>query len=496
MGVPRRMFTRLDPLQWPLALRVPALAVVMMVAVSVVVTDRVLTRLIETQNKHLTELSDAYLDGVSSAVVPHVLRDDVWEVYDALERAAQRYEGLDIAWTTVTDSDGRIVASSRPRDFPLQSELPDSVRSKLDEGSNRATDEDGGVFHVKRTLVHQNRAIGAIHAEVRIGKLIEERREVLATLIASNTALTLLLAIIGYLAVRRMMRPIRILSEHMRSGAEGSVAPVPAGLLGRPQSEFGQLFRRYNSLVEAVTERERLLKDLAEEERLAALGRLASGMAHEINNPIGGMLNAVDALKRHGERASVRETSIRLVERGLLGIRDIVRSSLATYRPGADARLLTPADLDDLALLLQPEVKRKHIRLEWRNRIDREVEVPASAVRDAALNLLLNACAASEGNQTVHFDAALIENTLTIEVRDDGPGMPRAIIDYVNASVGQPVPLSTRSGLGLWMVKRLAHETGGSLIASSPLGGGTVVRLTIPEKKTLQPSSAEFSHVA
>lgn len=496
MGVRRPTFTRLNPLQWPLALRVPALTVLMMVVVSVVVTDRVLTRLIETQSRHLTELSSAYLDGVSSAVIPHVLHEDIWEVYDALDRAAQRYEGLDIVWTTVTNPGSRVIASSRPRDFPLQSELPDAVHSRLDGKSSSATAEDDGVLYVKRELIHQNRTIGAIYAEVRIERLLAERREVLATLIAANTALTLLFAIIGYVAVRRMMRPIRILSEHMRSGAEGSVTPIPAELIGRPQSEFGQLFRRYNSLVEAVAERERLLKNRAEEERLAALGRLASGMAHEINNPIGGMLNAVDALKRHGDRATVRETSIRLIERGLLGIRDIVRSSLATYRHRQDERPLTAADLDDLALLLQPEIKRKNLHLEWRNAATREVFVPVGGVRDAALNLLLNACAATEPNRTVSFEAVATEDGIEVEVGDQGPGMPRAILDYINAPLPQPAPVATRSGLGLWMVKRFAHEVGGQLEATSRACGGTSVRLKIPERKKPFTKTGELSHVA
>lgn len=496
MGVRRPKFTRLNPLQWPLALRVPVLAALMMVTVSAVVTDRVLTRLIDTQNRHLTELSDAYLDGISSAVIPHVLREDIWEVYDALDRAAQRYEGLDIAWTTVTDPVGRVIASSQPRAFPLQTELPDPVRSRLNGASDSATYEDHGVFHVKRELVHQHRVVGAIYAEMRIGTLIEERREVLATLIASNTTLTLLFAIIGYITVRRMMRPIRVLSESMRSGAAGSVTPVPVELIGRPESEFGQLFRRYNSLVQAVAERERLLKSLAEEERLAALGRLASGMAHEINNPIGGMLNAVDSLKRHGDRAAVRETSIRLIEKGLLGIRDIVRSSLATYRHRQDERPLTATDLDDLALLLQPEIKRKNLQLEWRNAMDREIFVPVGGVRDAALNLLLNACAATEPNRTVSFEAAATQDGIELEVRDQGPGMPRAILDYINAPLSQPAPLAPRSGLGLWMVKRFAYEVGGQLEATTRACGGTSVRLKIPERKKPFAKTQELSHVA
>ena len=111
------------PSNWPLTVRVPAVVVLLMLIVSAVISERVLSRLVETQSRHLTELTGAYLDGVSSAVMPHVLREDVWEIYDVLDRATQRYSGLDVAWTTVVDHAGVIIASSQPRVHVTQERL-------------------------------------------------------------------------------------------------------------------------------------------------------------------------------------------------------------------------------------------------------------------------------------------------------------------------------------------------------------------------------------
>ncbi len=161
------------------------------------------------------------------------------------------------------------------------------------------------------------------------------------------------------------------------------------------------MFQNYNALVKVVREREALADRLAREERLASLGRLTSGMAHEINNPLGGLFNAVDTLKKHGSSATVRRTSLSLLERGLSGIRDVVSTALATYRPERDERNLQSKDIDDLALLPQPELRLRKLTLECNNLLGDDPPISVAPVRQAVLNLLLNAAAASsEGGQT------------------------------------------------------------------------------------------------
>jgi len=485
-----------DPRRWPLSIRVPAVVVLLMFTVSAVVTDRVLSRLASTQSRHLSELTNAYLDGISSSILPHVLRDDVWETYDALKRAGSQYKGLDVNWTTVVNADNYVIASSAPKQFPLQSQFALEIRLPKTGSTQLFLDGAKHVSRFRRQIIYQGRTLGTIYGEIGISKLITERWDVLKALIITNTLLTLALAGVGYLAVRRMLKPVAVLSNHMRVGAESGASKIPDQQLGHPNGEFGELFRTYNSLVENVAERERLLKHLAEEERLASLGRLASGMAHEINNPLGGMLNAVDAIRRHGDRPEVRSTSVDLIRRGLKGIRGVVRSALATYRHREEDRTLAATELDDLALLIAPEIKRKKLQLEWRNDLVGDFQAPAHPIRDSVLNLLLNAISVSPQGSTIEFRVTADAKVLQIDVHDSGPGLPKDVSDYLNANDARTLPLEDHRGLGIWIVKRLLGEIRGSIHADTNARRGSRITISIPATRGKSLLDVEYENVA
>jgi signal transduction histidine kinase len=333
------------------------------------------------------------------------------------------------------------------------------------------------------------RQIGALHAELDISPLLAERREVLWTLIVSNAALTLLLAALGWFAVRRMVAPMKILAEHLEAAPDGSVTPIPDEWIPPANTETGRLFRSFNRMAHAVAERQSLMTRLAEEERMGSLGRLASGVAHEINNPLGGLFNALDTLKVHGARPQVRSTAIDLLERGLRGIRDVVRSALAVYRSDREKRDLVVADIDDLRLLIGPEIRRKQINLLWENGLPREVGVVAFPVRQVVLNLLLNACRATPERGFVALSAQLISARVVITVDDSGPGLPEHIAGFFEG-LGEPAPIG--KGLGLWMARRTITDLNGTIgVDTSPLGGARI-RMTIP----LRIDAGDLAHVA
>jgi signal transduction histidine kinase len=479
------MALSLNPRRWPLAFKVPALVVLFMLAVSTVITHAVLARLKETQERHLATLSATYLEGLASSLIPYVLREDVWEVFDAIDRRASLGGDFGRANVVVVDGRGVTLASSNPQDVPIGSNQA-ARADRFRDGHNLIVIEETGQAYGRKVLHYQGRTIGQIYADYDIAHLLRERTTVLGTLIATNTAIALMLAALGYWAIRRMLAPLGMLSRHLDRSTVGPIYPLLPASSGAPDSEFGRLFQRYNAMAEALKEREALAKQLAAEERLASLGRLASGLAHEINNPLGGLFNAIDTLKRHGDRPSVRVTSLDLIERGLRGIRDVVRTMLATYRADREQRDLTASDLDDMRFLISPEAARKSIHVDWQSEVAPEIALPAGQVRQVLLNLALNAIAVSPPESSVELRIRSEKGFLRLHVADRGPGLPPHAQAVLSGSNNSPLSFAEGSGLGLWMTHRIVAELNGMIEHEARSEGGTLIQIILPERLPLE----------
>jgi signal transduction histidine kinase len=469
------------PSNWPVIVKVPALVALLMIAIGVVLTDQVLKRLAESQDRHFRELTAAYLDGLSSSVMPAVIRGDAWETFDNLDRARSLYRGLTILQTVVADAEGMVLGSFDPRTVPAFAPVPHVIVDRFAGADQSWLDERAERAGVRRVLIDQGRNIGVIYTQFDVGGRFKERRGVLWTLVATNVAITALVAIVGFVAVRRMLRPVQLLTSHFRRSQSGELSCIEDRNIGRPNSEFGRLFRHYNMMVRSWNEREAMAARIAEEQRLSSLGRLASAMAHEINNPLGGMFNAIETLKRHGHQLSVRERALSLLERGLAGIRDVVRSALVTHRVDDTNRLLKANDIDDLRLLIGPELDRRNLSLSWVNNLPPEVRVSANAIRQAALNLLLNACQASSPTGRIEFEAGLLEGKLVLCVTDDGAGLDPDRARYLESRDQDVSPRAGESGLGLWIIRSLVVEAGGFIRVERAPKGGARISVVIPD---------------
>lgn len=178
-------------------------------------------------------------------------------------------------------------------------------------------------------------------------------------------------------------------------------------------------------------------------------------------------------------------------------MRDVVSSVLAFHRMPPDGRRLTARDLDDLRILIEPELARRQLRLAWDCGIQEAIDVAATETRQIALNLLLNACEASPPGDEVSFRAWVEHGRddtspaqLTLQVMDGGPGLPDAVTTALT-EIGVPDPQDSPRGLGIRVVRDLVRGLGGRIAAtSSSRDHGSHITVTLPVGNGIRPEAA------
>lgn len=460
----------------PVTLRVPLVMAAMMILLGFLASQSVLSALGRVQDARLSETARLHVEGLSVALGPSVLRQDVWEVYDILDRARSAYDGQRLLLSIVADERGRILAATDPRRAPVGEAVagfdigafpPDAVRMTGDP-----------VLRVAAPLLFQGRQIGRIVTELDVTDLLAERRNVSIWLLFGNAAATALLAFGGWLAVARILRPVGTLVSAM-DDSKGAPRPISDPDIPRGDPGLSRLISTYNRMTTAVESRAEAERRLAERERFVSLGRLSSSLAHEVNNPLGGLLNAADTILSYSDRPEVVRQSAELMQRGLSHLRDVTRAILDENRLDRVGQALRSEDFEDLKLLFEPEVASRAQTLHWT--VDAGsatlAQLPAAPVRQIVLNLLLNAGAAAGHAGQIGLDVQAAEGRLVVDITDTGPGLGQADLGRLLASG----PLPPGGGVGLRLVHDLVSKLEGE-IGHERVEDRTLVRVTLPLK--------------
>jgi two-component system, sporulation sensor kinase C len=251
-----------------------------------------------------------------------------------------------------------------------------------------------------------------------------------------------------------------------------------------------QQIREYREhLEELVVERTAHIRDLerqqAQTEKLAAVGRLAARVAHEINNPLAGLKNSFLLVKEAVSENHPYYSYVGRIEKEIDRIARIVRQMFDLYRPEQDSpqEFSVGEIIEDITFLLHPLCREHKVALETDTRqAPGKVCLPEDLLRQILFNLIINAVEASPEGKAVRIAAAVAPTALTITVTDQGKGIPEGI----RLKILEPF-FTTKSGtearglgLGLSMSKGLVETMKGTLDFETRIGEGTTFQVTIP----------------
>jgi signal transduction histidine kinase len=255
---------------------------------------------------------------------------------------------------------------------------------------------------------------------------------------------------------------------------------------------------RYYMGLDVTDEREMLRRTLRAE-RLAAVGTLAAGLAHEVRNPLNSAMLQLQVLRRRVERGNLDAASltaiVQVVEDEIRRLDRLVTDFLAFARPAPlELRSVNLAELvTSVAELMRAEATAQNVTLEARvDRSDACVEAEPERLRQVMLNLMRNAIEAMPrgGTLTVRTRAADQHGNVGVEVEDTGPGFPEdaPIFDAFYTTKEQG------TGLGLAITHRVIADHGGSLrVESRP--GRTLFHVLLPQRPSGLPAVSQSAGI-
>jgi signal transduction histidine kinase len=225
---------------------------------------------------------------------------------------------------------------------------------------------------------------------------------------------------------------------------------------------------------EARRRTESLLQRVADGERLATLGRVAAGVAHEIRNPIAAMrLKAENALANEADPGRTTDALQVVVEqvgrmdRLLQNLLRSVQRSDIKRQPVADIRKF----LADHAALFREQAGRRAISVEVPQLVEQQVSFDTAQIGGALDNLILNAIQNSEDGTPITLRGDIVDNRLRLSVADSGRGVPLNIREHLFEPFATGRPDGT--GLGLAIVREVAEAHGGRIVVAHRTDGTT-----------------------
>lgn len=461
-------------LRWKIPLRVMAAVL----GTALAVTVALLVKDYEDMRQNLEAHAKSLGRVLANTLVTPVLHDDLWRAFEILQSAREAHPAaaeMEAQTMVVLDSERRVFVSNRPRDYPVGARPADLGGSlgKLvdaaawdDASAQQVLEPAGSAFYfVVSPLVADGELLGHVALGYSKAAFLPRYLDLVSRAALVTLLVLIILLPVSWIWARRTGEPLLKLATAME-GVPANLESAELAELPRSRDEIGLLAQSFRRMVDDLKRQKELEAQMLSSERLAAVGRLSAGIAHEINNPLGGMLTAIKTYQRHGGADPMALQTLSLLERGLSQIRNTVAALLVETK--TEDRPFEPADIDDLLILVDAEARARSVQLLLEGSLAAPLPLPATLIRQILLNLLLNAVAAAEEGGSVRLTIAADDGRLHLAVCNDGQHIPEEQMAYLFEPFASG--RAKGHGLGLWIVYQIVRQLNGGLTVDSEPG--------------------------
>jgi len=381
----------------------------------------------------------------------------------------------------ILDSRGRPVFVSHPHghlDYhgPLESPLVGASPGGHAQYRDR---EQVEVFGASASLDHYG---WLFIAEVPASDALRDLGTLRTLSLVLGGVFALLVLSVGWWMAGSMVAPLQRLVSATR-GLGGGDLTVRVSDPGA--DEIGELMEAFNEMAAAMAaDRERIAglhrREIERAQQLATVGELASGVAHEIKNPVVGISNGLDLVLRRVDDPDLTPITDEM-KRQLSRIEGAVRDLLAFAKPASPR--LAPTDINHVVeralSLVGPAAGKRHVNLD--TELDEALPlltVDAEMIRQALVNLLLNAVHASPDGGSVRVTSTAARDRVLVAIEDRGPGLGADEVERIF----KPFYTTRHSGtgLGLSITRGIVEQHGGKVNVTSLPGKGATFTVELP----------------
>jgi signal transduction histidine kinase len=444
-----------------------------------------------TQHQAIDQRGRSIADVMGILIIDALIQEELGRVDDPAFIDTSISEILDrnrdlMRYVVVCDPTGRVIhATDRPLigSFFPRALGPEVADAAPVTGFRRGADGD--------RLLEVRTALGsaaAFHGSLAIGFSLEPVEQRVADLarqaVLAAIILMLVNSVLTAVYVETLIRPILNLNRTMKRAALGDLGVRAPARTGDEVGELADAFNRMMDELETARDREKVQRaQLAHTEKMAAVGTLAAGVAHEVNNPLAGVLACVENMKADPDDAGAKDRYLDLIVDGLNRIERTVNTLLNFSRQREMSLEETSLNhnLKHVVELVGYQLRRADIEVVF------DLD-PSGAVvmadhfqmEQLFLNLVLNAVQAMPYGGELVLRTRVGEESVRAEVRDTGTGIPEEIRERIFDPFFTTREVGEGTGLGLSVSDTITAAHGGTIEVHSSEGVGTTFRVELP----------------
>ncbi len=317
-------------------------------------------------------------------------------------------------------------------------------------------------------------------------------RQLLDDLVFVGLVLMLVAALFGVVVARRITRPLEGLSNAVRKIAKGD---FDVNVAIKSRDEIGELSTSFNNMAGELKEREASLKNaqdaLVQSEKMAAVGTLSAGLAHEVKNPLSAVLGYAQLSKRKLDQPEALLKHLDTIESETRRCNEIIGNLMQFSRQekGEHSQISVNEVVEKSMAIVDHQLSLKGVKIES----DLAQNLPhvsgnANQLQQVLMNLMINAQQAiGDGGGTVGLATLLKGRSVFITVSDTGPGIPDEVASKIFEPFFTTKPAGQGTGLGLSVTYGIIQDHGGDILVTRAESGGAkfVIKLPLEIERTV-----------